>query len=55
MATSQHIVRARAIKRTLGTYRAARYMAKRGWSIEGALWILVGSTRSRAEPQFLPD
>lgn len=33
--------RARAIKRTLGTYVAARYLAKRGISLEGALAILA--------------
>jgi len=33
------------IKRTLGVRVAARYMQKRGWSIEAALWTLCGSTR----------
>lgn len=28
------------IKATLGTYTAARYLAKRGWSLEGSLFIL---------------
>jgi len=33
------------IKRTLGVRVAARYLAKRQWSIEAALWLLCGSTR----------
>lgn len=33
---------ARHIRRTLGTYRAARFLAKRGWSIDAARWILLG-------------
>ena len=37
------IERARSIGRTLGTYKAARYLAKRGWSIEAAMWVLVES------------
>lgn len=36
------IERARIIKRTLGVAVAARYMALRGWSIESALFTLVG-------------
>jgi hypothetical protein len=36
------VARARHIRRTLGTYVAARFLAKRGWSIEAALWILLG-------------
>jgi len=35
------IDRARHIKRTLGTFKAARYLNKRGWSIEAALHILL--------------
>lgn len=37
-----HVRKARHISRTLGTYRAARYLKARGWSIEGALFILTG-------------
>jgi hypothetical protein len=32
------------IRRTLGVKVAARYMAKRGWSIEAALWTLLGTS-----------
>lgn len=35
------IARARQIARTLGFYVAARYLARREWSIEAALWILL--------------
>lgn len=34
--------RARHIKRTLGARYAAGYLRKRGWSLEGALWVLLG-------------
>ena len=34
--------RAQHIKKTLGTWVAARFMAKRGWSIEAARYILLG-------------
>jgi hypothetical protein len=34
--------RARHIARTLGVYCAARYLAKRGVSLEGARWVLLG-------------
>ena len=36
------VERARHIRRTLGTYAAARFLAKRGWSIDAARWILLG-------------
>lgn len=36
-----NIERARSIQRTLGTYKAARFLAKRGWSVEAALHILT--------------
>lgn len=36
------IERARHIRRTLGTFRAARFMAKRGFSVEAARWVLLG-------------
>ena len=32
------------IKRTLGVRVAARYMFKRNWSIDAALWILLGAS-----------
>lgn len=32
----------RGIRKSLGTYTAARYLAKRGWSVEAALFILLG-------------
>ena len=35
------IAHARSIGRTLGTFKAARYLRKRGWSIEAALHILT--------------
>ena len=44
---------ARSIGRTLGTFRAARYLAKRGWSLEAALWILCKSTRECDDVQNL--
>jgi len=34
--------RARHIARTLGAYYAARYLARRGYSIEAARWVLLG-------------
>ena len=39
-----HIDRALSIKRTLGVKVAARYMFLRGWSIESALYVLLGIT-----------
>lgn len=41
MTNISHIKRARIIARSLGTYRAARYLKARGWSLEGALWALL--------------
>ncbi len=38
------IERARAIARSLGTYRAARYLKARGWSLEAAVHILTTPT-----------
>lgn len=35
-----HIRRAKHIARTLGHYKAARFLALRGYSIEAAIWIL---------------
>lgn len=35
-----HIRRAKHIAVTLGTYRAARYLFRRGYSIDAALWII---------------
>jgi hypothetical protein len=34
--------RAQHIKKTLGVWVAARFMAKRGWSIEAARYVLLG-------------
>lgn len=34
--------RARIIKRTLGVKVAAKYLKKRGWSIDAALFIILG-------------
>ena len=34
--------RARIIKRTLGTTVAAKYLKNRGWSVESALFIILG-------------
>lgn len=33
------------IYKTLGPWVAARYMARRGWSIEAALYVLIGRVR----------
>ena len=35
------INRAKSIAKSLGYYVAARYLAKRNWSLEAALWILL--------------
>lgn len=37
-----HIPRARNIAKSLGYKVAGRYLARRGWSIEAARWILLG-------------
>lgn len=36
------IRKARNIAKSLGTFTAARYLAKRDWSLEAALFILLG-------------
>ncbi|MGZ8888009.1 MAG: hypothetical protein ACXW1D_00455 [Halobacteriota archaeon] len=36
------IEKARQIRDTLGFFTAARYMARRGWSIESARFVLLG-------------
>jgi hypothetical protein len=38
-----HIDRALSIKRTLGVKVAARYLYLRHWSIESALYVLLGT------------
>ena len=38
----KELKRAKAINKSLGTFTAARYMAKRNWSIEAALYVLCG-------------
>lgn len=35
------IEHARTMARTLGTFKAARYLRKRGWSLQAALHILT--------------
>lgn len=41
MKDTRQLFRAEVIQRTLGTFIAARYLRKRGWSIEAALWVLA--------------
>jgi hypothetical protein len=36
------ITRARHIAKTIGIHTAARYLCNRDWSLESALWILLG-------------
>lgn len=36
------IEQSRQIAKSLGHFTAARYLAKRGWSIDAALFILLG-------------
>jgi len=36
------ITQARSIQKSLGTQVAARYLAKRNWSIEATMYILLG-------------
>lgn len=36
------IEKARQIRDTLGAFTAARYMARRGWSLEAARFVLLG-------------
>ena len=38
----KEIIRAVTIRKSLGTRVAARYMALRGWSLEAALYVLLG-------------
>lgn len=38
----QEIARAKNIAKSLGVFTAARYMCKRNWSIEAALYVLLG-------------
>ena len=38
----KQLIRAQNIQKTLGIWVAARYMHKRGWSIEAARYILLG-------------
>jgi hypothetical protein len=37
----QQILFAKHIARTLGYYVAARFLAKRGWSLQASCWILL--------------
>lgn len=45
-ANRSTIEQARLIARTLGTRRAASYLARRGWSIEAATWAIIGDHAS---------
>lgn len=45
-ANRSTIEQARLIARTLGTRRAASYLARRGWSIEAATWAIIGDRAS---------
>ena len=36
----RNLRRAKNIQQTLGTWVAARFLAKRGWSLEAAMWTL---------------
>jgi len=40
---------ARAIARTLGHYTAARYLALRGWTLDGALYVLLGTEQKHEQ------
>ena len=42
MEKQKQINRARVIGASLGTRVAARYMYLRGWSLEAALYVLLG-------------
>lgn len=44
MKPVSQITQAQRINKSLGTRVAARYLALRGWSIDAALWILLGTT-----------
>ena len=37
---------------SLGTYKAARYLKERGWSMEAALWTLCKSKRQNVVDNF---
>jgi hypothetical protein len=37
----KEIRRAKHIQKTLGTWTAARFMCKRGWSLEAAHYVLL--------------
>lgn len=36
------IEQARSIAKSLGAFTSARYLAKRGWSLEAALFVICG-------------
>jgi hypothetical protein len=42
------IEQARIIKRTLGAFTAARYLAKRNWSLDATLFVLFGTVQRYA-------
>jgi hypothetical protein len=43
MKNRMELSRAKLIAKTLGVRNAAVYLRRRGWSIESALYILVGA------------
>lgn len=42
MTTHKQIKKARMLRKQLGTRCAAGYLRNRGWSLDAALWILLG-------------
>lgn len=42
MRKIEQIKKAKNLKKTLGTRAAAGYLRNRGWSLEAALFIIVG-------------
>lgn len=42
MAKQAQLIKAKFIQRTLGNRVAAGYMRNRGWSVEAAIWVLLG-------------
>jgi hypothetical protein len=39
----KEIQKARNIRKSLGLKVAAKYLKNRGWSVEAAVWILLGA------------
>ena len=42
MAKQQQIIKAKFLARTLGAKVAAGYLRNRNWSVEAAVWIILG-------------